>query len=70
MRHKVMPGNPLADALHLAIASHLQCDVLVTWNYHHLANANKLDRIATLNEEMGLSVPRILDPEQLMEDES
>jgi hypothetical protein len=49
MRLKVMPGNPLADALHLAIASHHQCDVLVTWNYQHLANPNKLDRIRKLN---------------------
>jgi len=67
MRHKVMPGNPLADALHLAIASHHQCDVLVTWNYHHLANPNKLDRIRKLNAEMGLSLPRILTPKQLLE---
>ena len=68
VRHKLMPGNPLADALHLAIASHHRCDVLVTWNYHHLANPNKLDRISKLNEELGLSVPRILTPKQLLED--
>lgn len=68
MRHKVMPGNPLADALHLAIASHRRCDVLVTWNYHHLANPNKLDRIRKLNAGMGLSLPRILTPKQLLED--
>jgi predicted nucleic acid-binding protein len=70
VRHKVMPGNPLADALHLAIASHHRCEVLVTWNYHHLANPNKLDRIGKLNAELGLSVPRILTPEQLMEEQS
>ncbi|WP_420127698.1 type II toxin-antitoxin system VapC family toxin [Longimicrobium sp.] len=67
MRQKVMPGNPLADALHLAIASHQRCDVLVTWNYHHLANPNKLDRIKKLNAGMGLFLPRILTPKQLLE---
>jgi predicted nucleic acid-binding protein len=67
VRHKVMPGNPLADALHLAIASHHRCDVLVTWNYHHLANPNKLDRIRKLNAGMGLFLPRILTPKQLLE---
>lgn len=67
MRHKVMPGNPLADGLHLAIASHRRCAVLVTWNYHHLANPNKLDRIRRLNAGMGLSLPRILTPKQLLE---
>jgi predicted nucleic acid-binding protein len=68
VRLRVMPGNPLADALHLAIAAHHWCDVLVTWNYHHLANPNKLDRISKLNEDLGLSVPRILTPKQLLED--
>jgi predicted nucleic acid-binding protein len=69
VRLKVMPGNPLADALHLAIASHRRCDVLVTWNYHHLANPNKLDRISKLNQGLGLFVPRILTPRQLLEDD-
>src|SRR5215210_5360139 len=44
IRHKLMPADLRGDALHLALASHHQCDVLVTWNYHHLANPNKLDR--------------------------
>ncbi|HEX6371244.1 MAG TPA: PIN domain-containing protein [Longimicrobium sp.] len=70
VRLKVMPGNPLADALHLAIASHHRCDVLLTWNYHHLANPNKLYRIKKLNEELGLFVPRILSPLALMEESS
>lgn len=40
------------------------------WNYHHLANPNKLDRISKLNEEMGISVPRNLTPKQLLENHS
>jgi predicted nucleic acid-binding protein len=68
IRHKLMPVDPRGDALHLALASHHQCDMLVTWNYHHLANPNKLDRIRRLNLERGLAVPRILTPRQLLED--
>jgi predicted nucleic acid-binding protein len=70
VRHKIMPADVEGDALHLALASHNECDVLVTWNYHHLANPNKLDRIRKLNLELGLSVPRILTPEQLLEENS
>jgi predicted nucleic acid-binding protein len=70
IRHKLMPADPRGDALHLALASHHRCDVLATWNYHHLANPNKLVRIRTLNEELGISVPRILTPRQLMEEAS
>jgi predicted nucleic acid-binding protein len=67
---KLMPANPRGDALHLALASHHKCDVLVTWNYRHLANPSKLDGIRRLNGELGLSVPRILTPLQLLEESS
>jgi predicted nucleic acid-binding protein len=65
IRHKLMPQDPEGDALHLALASHHRCDALVTWNYHHLANPNKLDRIRKLNEE--LLTPRICTPTDLLE---
>jgi predicted nucleic acid-binding protein len=70
VRHKLMPKNVEGDAMHLALASHHGCDVLATWNYLHLANPNKLDRIKRLNEELGLFVPRILTPLALMEESS
>jgi predicted nucleic acid-binding protein len=66
--HKLMPRDLRGDALHLALASHHECDVLATWNYHHLANPGKLGRIRRLNEELGLTVPRILTPQDLMEE--
>lgn len=64
----LMPRDLGGDALHLALASHHKCDVLATWNYHHLANPNKLDRIRRLNRELGLPVPRIASPLELMEE--
>lgn len=30
VRHKLMPADPLGDAMHLAMASHHRCDLLVT----------------------------------------
>lgn len=66
MRRKLMPSDPPADALHLAFASHYNCDVLVTWNYRHLANANKLEHIRVVNSQLGLPVPLIATPRQLL----
>ncbi len=40
IEHRLMPKDPVGDALHLALASHHRCDFLVTWNCKHLANAN------------------------------
>lgn len=63
---KVMPANPSEDALHLALASHYSCDVLVTWNYRHLANATKFDHIRRINVQRGLSGPLITTPAVLL----
>jgi predicted nucleic acid-binding protein len=68
IQQRLMPQDPEGDALHLALASHYKCDVLATWNYHHLANPNKLDRIRRLNGELGLPVPRIASPLELIEE--
>lgn len=67
IQDKLMPANPLGDALHLALASHDECDLLVTWNYRHLANPTKLDRIWRVNRALGLFVPRIVSPRTLLE---
>jgi predicted nucleic acid-binding protein len=69
INRKAMPADPLGDALHLALASHYKCDVLVTWNYRHLANGNKLNHIRRINEHLGLFVPRICTPRKLLEDD-
>jgi predicted nucleic acid-binding protein len=62
---RIMPADPFEDALHLALASHHECDLLVTWNYRHLANGNKFNQLRRINAELGLPFPLITSPEQL-----
>lgn len=64
--HKGMPQSPLGDALHLALASYHRCDFLLTWNCRHLANANKFDHIRRVNAILGLYVPALVTPLELM----
>lgn len=64
--HHVMPANPTGDALHLALASHHKCDFLLTWNCRHLANANKFGHIRTVNALLGLFVPSLVTPLELL----
>jgi hypothetical protein len=66
IRHKVMPGDPLGDALHLALASYHKCDFLLTWNCRHLANANKFGHIRRINTVLGLFVPMLVTPLELL----
>ena len=66
IRHQLMPANPLGDALHLAMASYHRCDFLVTWNCRHLANANKFAQIRRVNTLLGLFVPTLVTPLELL----
>jgi predicted nucleic acid-binding protein len=65
---KLMPRDILGDALHLALASYHKCDYLLTWNCKHLANPNKFQHIRIVNTALGLYVPIITTPNQLIGD--
>jgi len=66
IQHRVMPVDPLGDALHLALASYHRCDFLVTWNCKHLANANKFGHIRRINTLLGLYNPSLVTPLELL----
>lgn len=67
LRHKLMPAKPTsADAAHLALASHHRCDLIVTWNCAHLANPNKAVHIRRINTALGLHVPALVTPQELL----
>ncbi|MBM3204244.1 MAG: type II toxin-antitoxin system VapC family toxin [Verrucomicrobia bacterium] len=66
--HRLMPRDPVGDALHLALASFHKCDFLLTWNCQHLANASKFAHIRRLHAIMALHVPALVTPLELMED--
>ncbi len=66
IKAKVMPSNPKGDALHLALASYHNCHFLLTWNCAHLANANKFEHIRHINTLLGLCVPILTTPAELM----
>ena len=63
---KLMPSDPRGDALHLAFASYYKCDFLLTWNCKHLANANKFGHIRKINGMLGLYVPMLVTPLELL----
>jgi hypothetical protein len=66
VQHRLMPADPSFDALHLAIASYHRCEFLITWNCQHLANANKYGHIRRINNLLGLYVPTLATPLELL----
>lgn len=66
IEHRVMPRDPVGDALHLALASFHKCDFLLTWNCSHLANANKFAHIKRINTLLGLFIPSLVTPLEMI----
>lgn len=67
LQNKLMPANPTADAEHLALASFHECDFIVTWDCRHLANPNKFAHIRRINTRLGLHVPEVRTPREMLE---
>jgi hypothetical protein len=66
----VMPGPPVRDALHVALACIYRLDYLLTWNCRHIANANKARHLRVVNARLGLATPLIITPHMLRSEES
>ena len=58
----IMPQDMFGDAHHVALASFYNVDALLTWNYKHIANLNKIRRIRQINQELGLPTPELATP--------
>ena len=58
----IMSQDPHGDALHVAIASFHNMDAILTWNFAHIANPNKIHLIQRVNHELGLSTPDLITP--------
>ncbi|MFG0284629.1 MAG: hypothetical protein ACF8R7_09430 [Phycisphaerales bacterium JB039] len=69
IEHQLMPKGAAGDAAHLAMASVHAIDFLLTWNCQHLANANKVRHLAVLNARLGLPVPVLATPMNLIPEE-
>jgi len=66
MKRHLMPKEVAGDALHLALASYYGCQYLLTWNCKHLANSSKQEHIRHVNTILGLMVPTITTPMELL----
>jgi hypothetical protein len=62
----VVPQKAVTDALHIAVATVHEMDVLLTWNCKHLANAEILGAVAKTIRTSGFEPPVICTPDELM----
>jgi predicted nucleic acid-binding protein len=63
IEHGIIPQKKGADALHVAYTTVFQMDILLSWNFQHLANVNKEQKIILLNKTLGYNYPfRMANP--------
>jgi hypothetical protein len=62
LSRKILPLIAASDALHAAVASLSQVNILLTWNCRHLANPHLLRRLREFMMQRALTLPEICTP--------
>ena len=60
IKEKIIPARKIEDAQHIAISTCNQIDILLSWNFKHLANIQKQIDVKIVNEREGYFYPLIL----------
>ncbi len=55
IENKILPEKEINDALHIAACVLYEIDILLTWNYKHLANVLKKRKVNSINIKEGFT---------------
>jgi hypothetical protein len=66
----VLPAKAQVDSLHIAAVAHHRIRYLLTWNCKHIANAKMLPRIHEVLANLGIPIPIICTPEEMLGDDT
>ncbi len=65
----VITGKMRADAQHIAIATVARVDVLVSWNFKHIVNLQRIHGDNSVNLRQGYPMIEIRTPREVLSDE-
>jgi predicted nucleic acid-binding protein len=66
----IVPPKKRDDALHIAVSTFHEMDALLSWNYKHLANLNKKEKVRAVNITQGyLKELEMITPLEVIGDE-
>ncbi|GBR76550.1 putative PIN domain protein [Candidatus Termititenax persephonae] len=70
IKNNIIPRSKVADALHIAYTTVYEMDILLSWNFKHLANVRKERDIMTINKINGFNYPfRMTTPLEVLSNE-
>jgi len=62
LKEGVIAEHSLSDARHIAIATVEKVNVLVSWNFKHIVNLNRIHLINSVNLKLGYPILEIRSP--------
>ena len=66
IKAKVVGKTSLADCLHIAIATLAKADLLVSWNFKHIVNVQRINGYNSVNLECGYKIIDIRTPMEVL----
>ncbi|MGH8056970.1 MAG: hypothetical protein ACREOH_06985 [Candidatus Entotheonellia bacterium] len=64
-RRGILPARSSADALHIALATMAEVDVLVSWNFRDVVHFDKIRLFNAVNLELGYKMLQIFSPREV-----
>ncbi|MCE2433578.1 MAG: type II toxin-antitoxin system VapC family toxin [Candidatus Latescibacteria bacterium] len=65
LERRILTAKFLDDALHIALASVAEVDVLVSWNFKHIVHFDKIRLFTAVNIELGYKPLQIYSPREV-----
>lgn len=67
LKEKIVTARYKSDALHIAVATIHKVDVMVSWNFKHIVNLNRIRQYNSVNLKYGYSLIEIRSPMEIVE---
>jgi predicted nucleic acid-binding protein len=66
LQYKVLSERNRDDLRHIALATVLACDIIVSWNFKHFVNINTINKVQAVNQLQGYPEIKILPPSMII----
>ena len=66
LKNNIVSKKYSGDALHIAIATVIGVDVLVSWNFKHIVNLDKIKKFNSVNLNEGYHILEIRTPKEVV----
>ncbi len=68
LMEKVVSKNHLIDTRHIALATLNKVDILVSWNFKHIVNLNRIRKYNSVNLKYGYPLLEIRTPREILDE--